>query len=80
MARLAIRKPTTGANTIRTAHLSRTTQISITRTVIHNRTDITRIGIRSRTSRTGMPTPGLTRLIVTTHIGTANGIEATGSG
>jgi hypothetical protein len=66
---MAIRKPITAVNTTRMARLGRTTQISITRT-----------GIRNRISLIDTPTPGRTRLIVMTNIGTARGIDVTVSG
>ena len=65
LTRTAIHRAISAANTIRTAHLSRTTQMGITR-----------IGIRSRTSLINTPTPGRTRLIVTTDPGTASGTAA----
>ena len=41
---------------------------------------ITRTGIRNRISLIDSPTPGRTRLIVMTNIGTARGIDVTVSG
>jgi hypothetical protein len=65
---MVIRKPTTGANTVRTVYLSRTIQTGITRT-----------GIRNRTLPIDTPTPGLIRLIGMTNPGTVTVSDATGS-